>query len=243
MRKLMGPGHGGPRRPYQAPVSIRVLPRVLGEAFRASAAAEEIARQSLMAITDNPLVIPEEEQLGTEPVISTGGYHNMQAVAAMDGLTVAYVNLAVLAGRIAHKLQDAAVSLLPPFLGLTDGRGHYNILTMTLVAMEEEMRMLATPTLLPGAEYGGFSQDDVASPVFNAWSKLDRVGLLFDQTLATLAPVALRALTVANRPEPANLEKLGALTARLFPDREEAKLFGPKIASLTDAFRARIYSA
>ena len=243
LRRLMGPGHGGARRPYQAPVSVRILPRVLGEAFRSAAAAEEIARQSLMAVTDNPVVIPADEQLGPDPVISTGGYHNIQAAAAMDGLVAAYTNLAVLAGRIAAKLQDAPVSLLPPFLGLEDGRSYLGILAMAIVGYEEEMRMLAQPTLLPGSEGGGYAQDDVASPIFLAWSKLDRAGLLLDQTLASLAPIAVRALQVTKRAAPEALRGLTALTAHHFPDNSSVTPFGADIANITEAFRARIYSA
>lgn len=242
LRTLMGPGHGGARRSYQAPVSVRILPRVLGEAFRSAAMAEEVARHSLMAVTDNPVVIPESEQTGPDPVISTGGYHNIQAVSAMDALVVAYTNLAVLAGRIAAKLQDGGISQLPPFLGVEDGRSNLCILPMAIVGYEEEMRMLAQPTLLPGSESGGFGQDDVASPVFLAWSKLDRAGLLLDQTLATLAPVAVRALHVTGRPVPEALRGVAELTDRHFPDRGDTVPFGADIANLTDAFRNKVYA-
>jgi histidine ammonia-lyase len=241
LRGLMGSLQISARRPYQTPVSIRILPRVLGEAFRSASIAEEIARQSLVAVTDNPIVIPFEDQLGLDPVISTGGYHNIQAVAAMDGLTVAYTNLAVLAGRIASKLQDAPVSLLPPFLGLEDGRSYLGILAMATVGYEEEMRMLAQPTLLPGSENGGYAQDDVASPVFLAWSKLDRVGLLLDQTLASLAPIAIRALQVTRRVEPDALKGLAAQIVQHFPDNGSNSTFGADIANVTEAFRAKIY--
>lgn len=179
--------------------------------------------------------------MGADAVISTGGYHNIQAVAAMDALVAAYTNLAVLAGRIAAKLQDGPVSQLPPFLGLADGRSNLCVLAMAIVGYEEEMRMLAQPTLLPGSENGGFAQDDVASPVFLAWSKLDRAGLLLDQTMATLAPVAVRALEVTNRPVPNALGDLAQLAAQHFPDRGEAIPFGADIANLTEALRNRIY--
>ncbi len=167
----------------------------------------------------------------------------MQAVSAMDGLVAAYTNLAVLAGRIAAKLQDGPVSLLPPFLGLADGRSYLGCLAMAIVGYEEEMRMLAQPTLLPGSESGGFAQDDVASPVFLAWSKLERAGLLLEQTLATLAPIAVRAFDVTGRATPEALGELSALTTLHFPDRESNAPFGAGIASLADALRDRVYRA
>lgn len=103
--------------------------------------------------------------------------------------------------------------------------------------------MLAQPSLLPGSESGGFGQDDVSSPIFLAWSKHDRGGLLLDQTLASLAPIARRALEVTNRPVPAALQELAAETARHFPDADEKLPYGVEIANLAEAFRATIYRA
>ncbi len=231
------------RRPYQAPVSIRILPRMLGEAHRAVEAAEKIASHSLMAVTDNPVVIPKGEQVGPDPVISTGGYHNAQSPAAMDALVAANVNLLVLAGRIAAKLLDGPVSLLPPFLGYNEGRSYLGCLPMAIVGYEEEARMLAQATLLPGSESGGFGQDDVASPVFLAWTKQERVGVLLELALATLAPIAVRALQITNRPSPIALKELAALTSQHFPDDDTTRPFGADVDGLAQAFRARIYAA
>ena len=234
-------GGSVPRRPYQAPVSIRILPRVLGQAHRALETAENVARQSLAAISDNPVVFPPGQQLGAEPVVSTGGYHNMQAAAALDGLVCAHTNLAVLTGRIAAKLQDAAVSLLPPYVGYEDGKSYLGCLPMAIVGYEEELRMLSMPTLLPGSESGGFGQDDVASPVFLAWQKFDRSTALLEQCLASLAPIAVRALQVTERPLPPKLQALAAEANMCFPDTTTDRAMGYDIARLAMSFRQRIY--
>ena len=230
-----------PRRPYQAPVSIRILPRILGQAHRAAGTAAEVASQSLAAVSDNPVIFPPGQQIGKDQVVSTGGYHNMQAAAALDGLVCAYANLAVLAGRIASKLQDANVSLLPQFLGYEDGMSYLGCLPMAIVGYEEEMRMLAAPTLLPGSEAGAFGQDDVASPVFLAWQKHDRSSVLLEQCLATLAPIALRALKVAARPVPVKLKALAEDIQTCFPDDATDRAMGFDIAQLAQMFRTRIY--
>jgi histidine ammonia-lyase len=243
LRNLMGPGNGTPRRPYQAPVSIRILPRVLGEAHRAAAVAEEVARQSLQAVSDNPVVIPERDVTGDERVVSTGGYHNSQAPAAMDALVAAYTNIAVLTGRIAAKLQDGNVSLLPAFLGYSGGKSYMGCMPMAIVGYEEEMRMLAQPTLLPGSESGGFGQDDIASPVFMAWSKMDRAGLLLEQCLATLAPIAMRVFSETKRPVPEKLGALASLIAQHYADTDGPEVFSDHLARLAEAFRARVYAA
>lgn len=240
LRHLME-GGSKPRRPYQTPVSIRILPRILGQAHRAALTAEEVAQQSLAAVSDNPVVLPPGQQIGDDPVISTGGYHNMQAAAALDGLVCAYTNLAVLAGRIAAKLQDANISLLPQLLGYEDGMSYLGCLPMAIVGYEEEMRMLSTPTLLPGSEAGGFGQDDVASPVFLAWQKHDRATVLFEQCLATLAPIALRALTVTERTIPTKLQNLAHDINRCFADDATDRSMGFDIAGLAQLFRNQVY--
>ncbi|WP_421693260.1 aromatic amino acid lyase [Aestuariivirga sp.] len=243
LRRRIGGGHGGARRPYQAPVSIRIMPRVMGEAHRAMASAEAIARQSLGAVSDNPVVFPKGERIGPDEVVSTGGYHNAQAPAAIDALTAASANLAIIATRVAAKLQDGPVSLLPPFLGYLDGRDYLGCLPMAMVGYEEEMRMLAAPTLLPGSESGGFAQDDVASPVFATWSKQEKAGVLLELVLASLAPIAVRALDVTGRPAPPLLQALIDETRRHFPDDGRGITMGAECAALAASFRKRIYAA
>ncbi len=242
LRDLMQGGHE-PRRPYQTPVSIRILPRVCGQAHRAMELALEVAEQSLGAVTDNPVVFPPGQQTGQDPVVSTGGYHNMQAAAALDGLVCAHANLAVLAGRIAAKLQDGNISLLPHYLGYETGQSYLGCLPMAIVGYEEELRMLSMPTLLPGSESGGFGQDDVASPVFLAWQKFDRSTVLFEQCLATLAPIAVRAFKVTGRPVPLKLQALVQETTKCFPDDVTDRAMGFDVAILASNFRNRIYMA
>ena len=58
-------------------------------------------------------------------------------------------------------------------------------LPMAQTGYEEEARLCAQATLLPGSESGGYGQNDVASPVFLAWSKQDRAGRCLEMALAT----------------------------------------------------------
>jgi histidine ammonia-lyase len=112
---------------------------------------------------------------------------------------------------------------------------------MAMVGYEEEMRMLAAPTLLPGSESGGFAQDDVASPVFLAWSKQEKAGALLEQVLASLAPVAMRAFAVTGRPVPPALADVARETVAAFPDDGSLEAMGPQCAVLAKQFRGRIY--
>src|SRR5207249_951147 len=97
-------GAAAERRPYQAPVSYRILPRVLGEAHRALAAAEQAAEISLRSVTDNPVYIPPDAEHPLGRVWSTGGYHNGQAYPALDRLAATWANLCQLAERHGERL-------------------------------------------------------------------------------------------------------------------------------------------
>ena len=231
------------RRPYQAPVTFRVLPRVLGQAHRALEDAEEVARDSLAAITDNPVLLPPCEDEPDGRVISTGGYHNAQAPMVMDQLTAAYANLALIAERMCARLLDPRVSRLPEDLDAAD-RGKLTCLPMAAAGYAEEARALATATLIPGSETGGYGANDIASPVFPAWTKQDRAGLLLERALAALAPIALRALAVSGRAVLAPLSETAALVQQFVPDAEgDPGPFGPQTGALAEALRARIYAA
>jgi histidine ammonia-lyase len=243
LRALIDDGHGGERRPYQAPVSFRIIPRMLGQAHLAAQLARDVATQSLPAVTDNPSLLPPDTANPNGRAVSTGGYHNAQAPMAMDMLTAAYANLCVLAGRLAAKLMDGSISLLPPQLGAGDGRPYLGCLPMAITGYEEEARMLATATLLPGSESGGFGQNDVASPVFLAWSKQERAGLLLEQSLAALAPIALLALDITERPAPRPLTELGNATRAHVPLDKTGLVPGPPTAELAQWLRDSVYSA
>ena len=247
LRELVGGGHGGRRRPYQAPVSYRIVPRMLGQARRAATIAAEAASEALQAVTDNPVwadAIDEDHPFGR--FISTGGYHNPHAVLAMDALTAACANLCVLAGRQGAKLLDGAVSLLPDQLATAEPggegrRAHMGGLPMAQTGYEEEARLYAQATLLPGSESGGFGQNDVASPVFLAWSKQDRAGRCLDMALASLVPIALRAFDVTGRPVPPPLAGLEAAVRELEPDLARPAALGPLAASIAGVLRREIY--
>ncbi len=246
LRELVGDGHGGERRPYQAPVSYRILPRMLGQARRAASLAAEVAAESLQAVTDNPVWaegVDDDQPFGR--FIANGGYHNPHAVLAMDALTAASANLCVLTERHGAKLLDGAVSLLPDQLVASDAdddtpRPSMGCLPMAQTGYEEEARLYAQATLLPGSESGGFGQNDVASPVFLAWSKQDRAGQCLDMALASLVPIALRALDVTDRPVPAPLAALEAAARKILPDPTERPAFGPVVAALAEALRRDI---
>jgi histidine ammonia-lyase len=242
LRERMGGDGDSGRRPYQAPVSFRILPRMLGLAHRAITLAVEVAEESLSSVSDNPVVLPASATYPNGRAVSTGGYHNPHAVAAMDALTAAYANLCLIAGRMGAKMLDSSVSHLPHQLQSGDGLSYLGCLPMAITGYEEEARLQAQSTLLPGSESGGFGQNDVASPAPLAWSKQERAGLMLDCSLAALAPIAVRAFELTNREVPPLLIDLAKTVARLVPDEGPSTRWGPLTENLTGHLRERIFA-
>jgi histidine ammonia-lyase len=223
------------RQAHQASVSFRILPRVLGAARRALAEAEAAATVGLRAVTDNPVFIPPDAARPLGEVLSTGGYHNARAPAAIDALGASWADLCQLAQRVTDKLFQHPVTA--PLLA----RDEWTMkpLHMVQTGWAEEARANAGATLL---SLGGFGQNDVPAMGFIAWRKADAVGRCLDSALAVLAALGAQALHVAQRPPPPALTPLVDEVRAHFPPVEELRSLGPDAEALAAAFRRRVFA-
>jgi histidine ammonia-lyase len=223
------------RQAHQGAVSFRILPRVLGQVRRAQAEAEDAAAVSLRSVTDNPVyVLPDADRpLGT--VISTGGYHNARAPAAMDGVGSVWADLCQLAQRLTDKL------LQHPSTAALLARDEWTMkpLHMVQTGWAEEARAHAGATLL---SLGGFGQNDVPSMSFLAWRRADAIGRCLDAALAILAALGAQALHAADRPAPPALAGLVDEVRAVFPPVEAVRALGPDGDALAAAFGRRVFS-
>ena len=233
-------GAGAARRPYQAPVSWRILPRVLGQAHRAQAQAEAAAAQGLRAVSDNPVFVPPDEANPRGRVLSNGGYHNAKAYPALDALGAAWADLALLCDRHTTKLLDGKVSLLPD--NLLAGEGYIGCLGFTALAYAEQARRAVPRTFLPGSEGGGFGQNDVAVPTFLAWRGEAEAGRCLDAGLAVLAVVASQAFQVTGRPVPPRLAPLLELVRATVPPVRDARALADEVAALAARFTDKVFA-
>lgn len=242
LRRLRAWSAGGAaqRRPYQAPVSFRIVPRVLGQAARALAQAGEVAEVSLRAVSDNPVFVLPDAAHPLGRVLSNGGYHNAKAYPALDQLGASYADLALLADRELTKLLDGNVSGLPNQLIENDGRAldgsFLGCLGMTALAYAEQARHAATRTLLPGSEGGGFGQNDVAVPTFPAFRKQAEAGRCLEAALACLAVVASQAFFITGRAAPPALAAFLARVRAAAPPVTAPIALGPDLLMLQQAF-------
>lgn len=240
LRSLLA-GGAKERRPYQAPVSYRILPRVLGQLRRAVAQAEEIAQSSLQSVTDNPVFLAADAQHPLGRVYSNGGYHNARAYPALDNLAAACVDLCILAERQNTKLLDGRYSLLPDQLQAAED-AYIGIVGFVQVGYAEQARRAAQRTFLPGSEAGGFGQNDVAPMTGLAWSAQEQVGTCLEAALAMLGAVASQAFHMTDRTAPPALQATLETIRADFPVVTASRVFGPDLQKLAATFHADIYA-
>ena len=228
------------RRPLQAPVSFRILPRVLGQAHRACAAAEHAASVSLASVSDNPVYLPPDEHNVEARVLSNGGYHNGMAYPALDDLAASWADLAQLAERHAITILRDPLAWAPASIGEDED---YQLILgpMALVGYAEQARRAAQRSFLP-AGTAGSSQDDVAPPTFAAWESATRAGELLDASLATLAVIACEALRRSGRAAPPALRELASQVLSAVTPMSKERSLARDTQVLSASFTARVLS-
>jgi histidine ammonia-lyase len=215
-----------PRRSHQGPVAFRILPRVLGEAERALALAEDAAAVSLRSVTDNPVYVLPTDDHPDGRVLSTGGYHNAAAPAALHRLALNWADLAQVVER--HVERHAYVSD-----DRTDAGELVRLLLMLAVGYAEDARTAAQPVVLPR---GGPGQNDVVSPAFLAWERERAAGVALEAALAALAAAA--SFRVDATALTGQLERLAEETSAVREALAEKKPFGETLGRLAERFRA-----
>ena len=227
-------------RPYQAPVSWRIVPRILGQLRTALTQLEQCSAIALQSVTDNPAYIPPDQKHPLGQVLSNGGYHNANACPLMDQISGCYADLALLCDRQVSKLFDQKVSLLPH--QLKAGDGHASCLGFIAADYAEQARHHAQRTGLIGSEGGGYGQNDVLQPAFQAWHKAQQAGTCLDATLAILAVTCSQAFyaTDAVLCPPALRPLLTDIRHFVSPVSDDRAL-GQSVGQLAETFTQRIY--
>ncbi|HEX5878334.1 MAG TPA: aromatic amino acid lyase, partial [Actinomycetota bacterium] len=167
-------GHGPGR---QAPVSFRVAPQVLAHLRRTLGRLDEDVRRALAAVTDSPAVVGGR-------VVAGGGFHAAGLAAGMDGVAVALVQAAELAGQRLHRLLDGRFSGLPDQLSPDPGPvTGLVVIHKRAVGALHEARRLATPASVGQADTS-LGQEDAASYAPEAAEQLRRVEQLTREVVA-----------------------------------------------------------
>ncbi|WP_124568315.1 aromatic amino acid lyase [Rhodococcus sp. KBW08] len=218
--------------PYQAPVSFRSAPRVVGWSRRTLAAAEECAEIALAASSNNPVFVGP----GTVPplgaILSNGGYHNALVAPTLDSLARSWADISQLVTAQVNRLVED-----PTGLAATEPESQVGLFYMTSAGWAEESRAAATPSLIG---IGGAGQTDTGTPDLLAWRKAQEAGTALDNNLSLLAVVAAHTLARTDRPvAPASVQTYRAILDR-FPVGTDPIDFAVRLQSITDALTTQL---
>lgn len=221
-------GGASPRKDHQAPVSFRIVPRMLGRAHRAAAQAEDAARVSLRSVSDNPVFLPPTANYPDGRAFSTGGFHNAVAYPALDELAATWADLAQLCERQTERY------LAPLENG--DGEDLLSGLLMVQSYWSEKARTAAQTTLVP---LSGLGQNDTPAPNFLSWEKEVQTGRCLDASLSILAVLAADELTRSQRPAPPMLTDFLEHIRQWLPSETTITSQSEALAGLDGSFQGR----
>ena len=174
--------------------SLRCSPQVIGASLDAIRYCEMILKNEMNAVTDNPMVFHEDDQ-----VISAGNFHGQPVALAMDFLGIAVAELANISERRLERLVNASLSNgLPPFLvkkpGINSG---FMIVQYSAASLVSENKVLAHPASVDSIPSSANQEDHVSMGTIAARKALDIINNTKD-VLAMELFTALQAIDFRN---------------------------------------------
>ena len=200
------------RLSHQAPVSFRIMPRLLGEARRAVAEAERAAAVALRSVSVNPVYFPPGPGYPLGRMASNGGFHRGSAYG------------------LPHLLSP------PGYRGALGGAtNHFGWAVTSYV---ETARAAASPALMPAVVVD--PQNDLSTATSIAHQRERDAAGAFGGALAILALVASQALFVTGRQPAPPLRDLATGIRLVFPPVESphGRDLGAEAGRLAGVFQA-----
>lgn len=154
----------------QDPYSFRCIPQVHGASREALLFVEKQIIQEINAVTDNPLVFPNEGL-----VISGGNFHGQIVSMGQDFSCIALAEMASLAEQRIQKLLHPDFSGLPAFLVKNPGiNSGFMIVQVAAASLVSENKTLAHPAVVDSIPTSADKEDHVS---MGAWAarKFDMV--------------------------------------------------------------------
>ncbi|HEX8732265.1 MAG TPA: histidine ammonia-lyase [Ktedonobacterales bacterium] len=147
----------------QDPYTIRCAPQVLGAARDALAYCERVFGDEIGAVTDNPLLFPEDGE-----ALTGGNFHGQPLALALDLLAISVAHVASFSERRTYNLTgphdwDTGEGRIPLFLtpepGLNSG---YMIAQYVAAALVNEIKVLAHPASIDSIPTSAGMEDYVS---------------------------------------------------------------------------------
>ena len=220
----------------QDPYTLRCAPQVFGAVRDALAYCTQIFERELDAVTDNPLVFPEEGD-----ILSGGNFHGQPLALALDMMAIALAQVASFAERRIYGLMGprdwdtGAPLFLTPNAGLNSG---LMIVQYAAAALVNEIKILAHPASIDSIPTSAGMEDFVSMGVTSAHKLLS----VLEKTRQVIAMELLCAAQILEfrRPLKAGVgveqayERIRTQVAKL----EEDRVLSPDIAALAQAVQS-----
>jgi histidine ammonia-lyase len=226
----------------QDPYTLRCAPQVFGAIRDAIAYCRDVFERELDAVTDNPLVFPEDGD-----VLSGGNFHGQPLALALDMLAIALTQLASFAERrIYHLLgphdwdEGSTPFFLTPNPGLNSG---LMIVQYVAAALVNEMKILAQPASIDSIPTSAGMEDFVSMGVTSA-HKLLRVIEQAQQVIAIELLCAAQILEFRKPLKPGEgVEQAYELVRSYVPKLEHDRVLAPDIATLTSMVKEGMFNS
>jgi histidine ammonia-lyase len=139
--------------------ALRCVPQIHGASRDAIGYVAAILGRELNAVTDNPIIFPEDEA-----IISGGNFHGQPVALAMDFLAIASAELASVSERRIERLVNPALSNgLPAFLAPNGGlNSGFMIAQYVAAALVSENKVLAHPASVDSIPSSANQEDHVS---------------------------------------------------------------------------------
>jgi histidine ammonia-lyase len=215
--------------------SLRCVPQVHGATRDALAYARTVLATEANAVSDNPIVLPDDEE-----VRSGGNFHGQPVATALDALALATVPLASIAERRLYRLLDPKLSNgLPAFLvpesGLNSG---FMLAQYTAASLVSESKSLAHPASVDSIPSSAGQEDHVSMGMTAARHARDVIAgaemVVGLEAIAAAQALDLRAPLVPAAATGAARDRIRADVAFLHEDRE----LGPDIRAAVALVRS-----
>ena len=220
----------------QDPYTMRCAPQVLGAVRDALDYCKGIFERELDAVTDNPLVFPDEGD-----VLSGGNFHGQPLALALDFLAIALAQLASFSERRIfnlmgpHDWDDGGAPLfLTPNPGLNSG---FMIAQYVAAALVNEIKVLAHPASIDSIPTSA-GMEDFNSMGATSAHKLLRI---LEQARQVIAIELMSAAQILEFRKPlkagAGVQQAYEIVRTYVTKLEEDRVLSPDIHALTQAIQ------
>lgn len=226
----------------QDPYSLRCAPQVFGAVRDSLAYCADIFERELDAVTDNPLVFPEDGD-----VLSGGNFHGQPLALALDMLGIALAQLASFSERRIYNLmgphewdEGGAPLFLTPNPGLNSG---LMITQYAAAALVNEIKILAHPASIDSIPTSAGMEDFVSMGATSALKAL-RILEQVQQVIAIELLCAAQMLEFRKPLTPGEgVQRAFDLVRSYVPKLEADRVLAPDIATMTAAVKSGVFAS